>query len=747
MIEKIEIAGCASYGTAIEAMDGLSQFNYVYGPNGAGKTTVSRIIADASKFPSCSIHWRAGTKLETLVYNRDFIDRNFNPSTDLKGIFTLGEKDVETQNKIFLAKAEVDLLQQKIEGLKNALEGTDGTGGKRGELAAIEQTFQDACWELKKKHDEELQGALTGYRNSAEKFKEKLLAECKNIPATLLNQSELEMKARTVFGPSPATEQELTVLDDTPFLSWHSDTILKKRVIGKSDVDIAGMIQKLGNSDWVKQGIPYFEMNDGYCPFCQQKAPAHLAASLAEYFDESFAKDSTAISALEAGYKLEGNRLQQLMQNAIDANSSFLDSDKLKTEKALFDSRFQFNLQRIESKRKEPSQIIDFESVDVILANVKQIIADANQKIQTHNSMVQNLAAEKATLTQQVWGFLAGVEIKSSYATYQQNKSGVEKAIKSLEDQITTAKAEKKTKEEKIQQLEKSTTSVQPTVNAINKILKNFGFRNFSMATAPSGTQYKILRPDGSDAKTNLSEGERSFVTFLYFYHLLRGSDSSSGITTDRVVVFDDPVSSLDSDILFIVSSLIKQVINEVREGKGYVKQVFVFTHNVYFHKEVTYDSRRGHNVEAEKTFWTINKTSDISHVRKYNSNPIKTSYDLLWSEIRTPDIANQSSQNSLRRILENYFRILGGVNLDELCNYFNGDEKIICRSLISWVHDGSHSIGDDLYLASDGVTTQKYLDVFHKIFYESGQENHYKMMMGDAYVELPKTEPERMAR
>ena len=53
-----------------------------------------------------------------------------------------------------------------------------------------------------------------------------------------------------------------------------------------------------------------------------------------------------------------------------------------------------------------------------------------------------------------------------------------------------------------------------------------------------------------------MSEGEKTFVTFLYFYHLLKGSESDSGMTTDRIVVFDDPVSSLDSDVLFIVSRL-----------------------------------------------------------------------------------------------------------------------------------------------------------------------------------------------
>ncbi|MBN0669170.1 AAA family ATPase, partial [Pseudomonas aeruginosa] len=102
-------------------------------------------------------------------------------------------------------------------------------------------------------------------------------------------------------------------------------------------------------------------------------------------------------------------------------------------------------------------------------------------------------------------------------------------------------------------------------IDAINTLLASFGFHGFSLAKADSGTAYVLRRPDGMDAKETLSEGERTFVTFLYFYHLLKGSDSESGVTTDRIVVFDDPVSSLDSDILFIVSSLIKALFDEVR--------------------------------------------------------------------------------------------------------------------------------------------------------------------------------------
>ena len=159
----------------------------------------------------------------------------------------------------------------------------------------LESTFKDECWELKKKHDAKLQGALTGYRNDAQKFKDKILIEKVTNSSQLLSLDELEKKAETLFGSSPIVEPVFSVFDDAAFLAAEADPILAKRVLGKADVDIAGTIQKLGNSDWVKQAMGYYDANDQYCPFCQQITPAQLSASLAEYFDEAFEKDSLAI--------------------------------------------------------------------------------------------------------------------------------------------------------------------------------------------------------------------------------------------------------------------------------------------------------------------------------------------------------------------------------------------------------------------------------------------------------------------
>lgn len=204
----------------------------------------------------------------------------------------------------------------------------------------------------------------------------------------------------------------------------------------------------------------------------------------------------------------------------------------------------------------------------------------------------------------------------------------------------------------------------------------------------------------------------------------------------DRIVVFDDSVSSLDSDILFIVSSLIKALFDEVRQGTGHIKQVFVLTHNVYFHKEVTFNARRTDRnaMRSEETFWVVRKSHHSSRVEAHTSNPIVTSYELLWAEVRRADRSNLSIQNTLRRILENYFKILGGTDTDDICNLFEGREKVICRSLFSWVNDGSHFAHDDLYVAVDDAMVESYLNIFKAIFVKSGHLAHYKMMMRKAY-------------
>ena len=61
-------------------------------------------------------------------------------------------------------------------------------------------------------------------------------------------------------------------------------------------------------------------------------------------------------------------------------------------------------------------------------------------------------------------------------------------------------------------------------------------------------------------------------MTFLYFMYSLKGNRDESGHNDDKVVVIDDPVSSLDNDVLFLVSSLIRDLFKDIYAGTGTIK-------------------------------------------------------------------------------------------------------------------------------------------------------------------------------
>lgn len=731
MIESISISGVATYDEVTpEVLKDLKKINFIYGSNGTGKTTIGRVIAEENNFLSCSVKWIGGVKLHPFVYNKDFVEKNFNQ--ELKGVFTLGEGNIEAIKQLDLAKERCDKLKSELKGLNVVLEGEEGIGGKKNELSSLEEKFKELCWTAFTKHKNKFSSAFEGFRDKKEKFKSKVLIENTDNSAELLSLNDLEKKAEVIFGPIPVLEPLLPSIESEKIIFHESNQILKKRVIGKDDVDIAAMIKKLGNSDWVREGKTFYVQNDNTCPFCQQSTQESFAKSLNEYFDEAFEADSKAIDDLVTNYKTDSLRLQQQIVLILSNPSKFLNSEKLQLEKDLLDSIVRNNQQKIELKKKESSQPIELGSIRNVIKEIEKLIADSNGTILEHNKMVNNLFQEKKTLISQVWKFLLEEELKSDLSSYKTAKDVLTNVISVIEEKILLKKQEIAKETQAIQSLEKQITSIQPTIDEINRILELFGFHSFKIGRAESEAHYKLIRPDGNDAKLTLSEGEKTFITFLYFYHLMRGSDSSSGTTTERVIVFDDPVSSLDSDILFVVSSLIRNLFAEVGKDKNQIRQIFILTHNVYFHKEVSFCKRGSKWSENDATFWIVRKLNTKSKIEKHETNPITTSYNLLWAEIKKPSKDNLTVQNVMRRILESYFKILGEVDLDGLCEKFEGNEKIICQSLISWIHDGSHNAHDDVYITLGDVAIESYQKVFRSIFVKMHHENHYKMMIGD---------------
>lgn len=728
MITEIEIADVATYPVPGERLTDLKKINYLFGHNGCGKTTISRAIHDPSICAGYSINWRDGRELATLVFNRDFADASF--GDQMQGIFTLGEDSTRAVAEIERLTGEIAGIDNDLVNLRRNLVGEDGAGGREAELAAARAALIEACWKSQVDHKDVFMDAFTGFRGKKGDFCTKLLAEAKGNTSELKTLDALTAEAATVFQDAATPEIAIAPISFDRFAGLEASPILARSIVGRDDVVVAALIGRLGNSDWVKQGVGYLTKADGSCPFCQQQAPTGLLDDLNAFFDEQYEADLASIDLLAAAYEQAVNAVIVRIDALVATSHRFVDTTVLGERFSALKTAFELNIERIAAKRKEPSAVVELDATVELTAAVAALIAAANEETEQYNATIRNLANAKSALTGQIWRFVVE-ERRTDLETYQTTASNLNRAIDGMRRSMDDKSTRRADLRRQLSAIEETITSVRPTVDSINRILSQYGFSNFRLEVAGErDDMYRLVRLDGSDAAHSLSEGERSFITFLYFYHQLAGSITNTGTAVDKVVVFDDPVSSLDADVLFVVSALIRKVISDVRQNAGNVRQVFVLTHNIYFHKEVSFDRDRRSCARPFETFWIVRKRENVSSLTQYDYNPIKTSYELLWDEVRNPDRPNLTIQNTMRRIVENYLTVLGGLKQDEIVALFEGRDAQICASLFSWINDGSHSSHDDIYVAVDDNAVQGYLRVFKDVFERTGHGAHYRMMM-----------------
>lgn len=732
MINSFQIRNIATFCEEGINFPSLKKINFIYGANGSGKTSISNYFLDPTKvsYTDCNISWKNGDDLKTLVYNKEFRDRNFGKET-IAGVFTLGEATKEEKAKIELKNQE--LVELKEQGTKKR-ETLDKQKQSREDL---ENEFRETIWStVYKKNEKNFKEAFTGVMQK-KSFLNRLLKEFKNNTSDLREFDYLTKKAETIFGDTPEKITELTEIDFNEIQNIESLDVWQKKIIGKGDVEIAKLIQRLNINDWVNEGRNYIEDESEVCPFCQERTITdNFKKQLEEYFDQTFLTNTKEVKEQSEKYSRNFENLINEL-NSIETNEKSNKKSKLQIEKfsallKTLNNQFLVNKELINNKTKEPSREINLNPTKPQLEEISKLISDANKLIKEHNQIVDNFSTEKTDLIKKVWRYLIE-ENKDQLENYDKKAIGLEKGISKLNDDVEDLLGKHRKLKNEIRELTKNVTSIQPSVDEINTTLKSFGFKNFEIVPSNVGVNaYQIQRENGELAESTLSEGEITFITFLYYLQLSKGSVSETNITEERVLVIDDPISSLDSNILFVVSSLIKQIIQKIKSGESNIKQLILLTHNVYFHKEVSFIN--GRTKECNQTnFWILRKIENRSFIQDFGmENPIQNSYELLWKEIKNKEHhSGLTIQNTMRRIIENYFKILGKYTDDSLIDKFdNPQEKEICRSLISWINEGSHTIPDDLFVELQDTTTENYLEVFEKIFKETNQIEHYNMMM-----------------
>lgn len=121
----------------------------------------------------------------------------------------------------------------------------------------------------------------------------------------------------------PLRIEPYILIDNNILLSIEADTIWEKIIIGKQDIDIAKLISKLKNSDWVNQGVKYMEDESDICPFCQQHTITDaFRVKINGFFDEVYKQDISKVNKRFEEYKNAVDILTNSLEHLIEAQKN-----------------------------------------------------------------------------------------------------------------------------------------------------------------------------------------------------------------------------------------------------------------------------------------------------------------------------------------------------------------------------------------------------------------------------------------
>lgn len=745
--------------------------NFFFGRNGAGKSTLAEVIAADE-----GIVWRDGDShagYDVLVYNQEFIDRNFGSYGDLAGVITIHEQNIEIQQQLDSKRKEKAGAEAVGKQFRKDLDDK-----KAARDAAIAQ-FQKMCWSQTTQIREAFKEALKGKLKS-QQFMDGVLS----TPAAVDHDyDELKSLYDIAFSLDSRPYHIFGKIDSaSTYGTLPGRELLDKAIVSSSGSSFSQFIKALNATDWVRQGHDHYAAHtSGKCPYCQQALPAGFEDEIAACFDAQYQQDIADLREFEAIYKKETAAILEKLTGNMQDVLPTVDLGEYRDKLALLESKIKINIQRIESKIKEPTSIVALEDTDSILLDLGQIIDEINRQIMTNNSIVNDKRKKQEQCKREVWEMIAFL-LKDQIADYKAAVAGFDRDIKGLEESVAKARADWRRIMGEIQELNKQGVNTEEAIESINHLLRDSGFQGFELKPKQGVKDtYEVIRPNGEVA-TRLSEGERNFIAFLYFYQLVRGNGKVGSATTygslegapegadtrDKIVVIDDPVSSMDSNALFIVSSIVRGMIGVCYNNtdyrnpdvKGdYIKQIFIMTHNAYFHNEITYKEVSHYK---STSFFVIrkvdNKSTIIPCVRpsriageEENYNPVQNSYAALWDELKKlykEERASIAIKNVSRRIIDQYFLQLCGfegadirrIVLEENKEKFvteveggkpNYEKYHLASALLHYVSSPS-GIGDEMFIDDECVDSDTHRTVFQLIFEVMHQDQHYNMMMGD---------------
>lgn len=681
MINRLQLLRNVGQFDSVTSKVDLARLTLVYAENGRGKTTLSAILRSlatgqpgpilerhrlgATNPPELIITCSGATQParfnngawsrtlpQTVVFDDVFIDKNVYSGLEV------GAEHRQNLHELIIGEQGVTLARQVVDLAEEIRARNSELRGKTSALEAIDkQGFDVDNFCALAAHDNIDDAILTA---------EKRLASISRAEA---------VRATTGFA-----RLALPTLDTEAL-----NTLLARTV---DDVDSSALSQVKahfnnlgkGAEAWVSTGMNYATANastsEEQCPFCTQ--PLASSAMFASYrvhfaaaYKELVADVAELISNVEN--KLRGDALagfERQLQTAKDRKtfwSAFCDVPDITIDNTELAAAWQnvrdAILATLTTKQADPLQKIELDSEGVAaLSRFNDLTVKVNA---LNNTLLQaNESIERVKETAKSANAAATQDdLKRLRAT----KLRFEPRTTTLCDEYLEAKAAKRQTETKKvnaqQALDAHRASVFPEYqNAINTYLLRLNAA-FSIeqvqaqnaAGTPSCTYHlginqhrvSITGKAGATFKNTLSAGDRNTLALAFFFASLDRDPNR----VNKVVVLDDPVSSLDDHRT-------TATVQEARKLVQHVSQVIVLSHSKPFLARIWLHADQANTATLE-----VCRSSVGSTIAAWNvSDESVTEYDRRHTRLRAfressigdpRDIAQ-----AIRPVLEGYLRI-----------------------------------------------------------------------------------------
>ena len=539
----------------------LGKGTVVYGHNGSGKSTLAELLLNISEEKATinvSWEWKDGRKVTVrpgskspspamAVFTRSWVEANlsqFLSGENADAIVTLGESAIG-------AKEEEDRLQREIDRLKTELaQAADLQGRSSKKVAKLAREVQDRIVTELQRFD---YGRFTKNRYSIGKVGDLLRTPRADYPGidahtdALIRLGEDAPTAIPAFvsPPAPSAEEFATLGD----LLGRTPTR-----VALAELDADPDVQ-----NWAEIGLSLHERRP-HCLFCAGIVRPERLDELARHFDESWLRiRAEAQGLLGTVARRKGDLTTWLA--SLPAPEALASDLRPAYERAANDAKREINekllsLEKVEGvlceKVADPSATLTAPDMASLGAPVSATVL--SEAIAQHNDQVHRHEELKAERLTTVFDHIVGAEGRRFLDLERQASDA-----KAAHDAIQTAASLAEKSLDRLQQ-EKFTTK-EMADKLTGDLARVYGKHHLSIAVTADGKSYSCRR--GGEAGTNLSEGERTTLSLLYFLRNLKDQESRGVDSKERIVVIDDPSSSLDREALFSTHQWLVSTLSE----------------------------------------------------------------------------------------------------------------------------------------------------------------------------------------